>query len=369
MWPLKSDQSSYLPVESESGSEFKCEKQRNRRARIISVNISVFTVVFIVAICLTLGFASGAGLVWRNRLTTNFRATQTKCSSLRIRREWRSLSISEKEEYITSVKCLTTKQSKLSKKAGDSLYNDFPYLHATIGGYSHGAAAFLAWHRLFLHNYETELKNSCGYTGSLVYWDWSLDWEYLSISPVFSNITGFGGNGDANAPKSVSDGHCVTDGPFANLQLPLYEGDDHAHCLSRGFKFDQKIIHGKISGEYVRPSVVEEILSLPDYESFFLALERHPHNAIPTGIRGDFMGFTAPNDPIFFLHHSQLDRLWWKWQKQNPVIRLSEYTGKSRNGSVEMAAMSDILPMGGLAPDMTVSTVMDTESEFLCYTY
>jgi tyrosinase len=34
-----------------------------------------------------------------------------------------------------------------------------------------------------------------------------------------------------------------------------------------------------------------------------LALENGPHNNIPTGIQGDFSSFTAPNDPIFFLHH------------------------------------------------------------------
>jgi tyrosinase len=127
--------------------------------------------------------------------------------------------------------------------------------------------------------------------------------ESLGTAPVFSNASGFGGNGDPEAPESVSDGHCVTDGPFAGLQLPFYDGDDHIHCLSRGFKFDQKILHGHIPGEGVRPSTVEKILSLPDFESFFFALENGPHNAIPTGIHGDFMGFTAPNDPIFFLHH------------------------------------------------------------------
>jgi tyrosinase len=122
--------------------------------------------------------------------------------------------------------------------------------------------------------------------------------EYLGNAPVFSNTTGFSGNGDPNGLESVSDAHCVTDGPFADLQLPFYDGDEHVHCLSRGFKFNQKMLHGRIPGEGVRPSAIEKILSLPDFESFFLALENGPYNAIPTGIHGDFMGFTAPNDPI-----------------------------------------------------------------------
>lgn len=127
--------------------------------------------------------------------------------------------------------------------------------------------------------------------------------ESLGNAPVFSNTTGFGGNGDPNGLESVSNGHCVTDGPFADLQLPFYDGDDHVHCLSRGFVFNEKILHGRTPGEGVRPSAIEKILSLPDFESFFLALENGPHNDIPTGIQGDFSSFTAPNDPIFFLHH------------------------------------------------------------------
>ncbi len=27
---------------------------------------------------------------------------------------------------------------------------------------------------------------------------------------------------------------------------------------------------------------------------------------------------SAPNDPVFFLHHCNVDRLWAQWQKDNP---------------------------------------------------
>jgi tyrosinase len=50
-------------------------------------------------------------------------------------------------------------------------------------------------------------------------------------------------------------------------------------------------------------------------------------------------------------------------------VRLSEYTGKARSDSEDAASLSDVLPMGGLAPDMHASDVMNTESELLCYRY
>jgi hypothetical protein len=32
-------------------------------------------------------------------------------------------------------------------------------------------------------------------------------------------------------------------------------------------------------------------------------------------------------DPVFFLHHTQVDRLWWIWQQRDPGRRLHEFSG------------------------------------------
>lgn len=124
------------------------------------------------------------------------------------------------------------------------------------------------------------------------------------MSPIFSNITGFGGDGDVNAEKSVGYGHCVTNGHFADFMPALSGFQQHSHCLSRGFWNNDTGTHGVLAGDKVQPAAVEAVLNLPTYEEFFLALESGPHNQIPNGIRGDFMSFTAPNDPIFYLHHA-----------------------------------------------------------------
>jgi tyrosinase len=36
----------------------------------------------------------------------------------------------------------------------------------------------------------------------------------------------------------------------------------------------------------------------------------------------------SPADPIFFLHHAWLDRLWWQWQSRDPA-RLTEIGGEN----------------------------------------
>jgi hypothetical protein len=82
--------------------------------------------------------------------------------------------------------------------------------------------------------------------------------ESLATSPIFSNTTGFGGNGDPTAPESVGGGHCVTDGPFTDLALPFFDSDDHIHCLSRGFTDGE--VRGRLPGDKVQPAMIEEIL-------------------------------------------------------------------------------------------------------------
>jgi tyrosinase len=119
----------------------------------------------------------------------------------------------------------------------------------------------------------------------------------MEKSPVWDAATGFGGNGNENANESVGKGHCVTEGPFANLTVKYYSAQNEPHCLSRGF------LHGDILdrrfGARVHPDNVEAILQEPDYDTFNVRLEAGPHDAVPRGVNGDFSRETAPNGKFF----------------------------------------------------------------------
>lgn len=86
------------------------------------------------------------------------------------------------------------------------------------------------------------------------YWDWTLDAVSESAwpaSPIFDDVYGFGGNGayianisNLTQTSAVNDlpgrsgGGCVTDGPFANLAVPMGPDDSVTytpHCLRRDF--------------------------------------------------------------------------------------------------------------------------------------
>lgn len=113
--------------------------------------------------------------------------TTSSCKHPVVRREWRSLSNKEKHEYLDAVLCLKDIPSRIGEN--QSLYDDFPRVHYRIGDYckflpnssdsentrwrtnkflAHHAAAFLAWHRSFIHTYERALREDCGYQGHLV---------------------------------------------------------------------------------------------------------------------------------------------------------------------------------------------------------
>ena len=74
-------------------------------------------------------------------------------------------------------------------------------------------------------------------------------------------------------------------------------------------------------------------------------------------------------DPVFFLHHTNLDRLWAQWQQTDPAKRLNAYDGKTNGNSVEPAQLSDMLDMDGLSRNLMVQDVMETQGGQFCYKY
>ncbi|KHO11559.1 BolA protein [Metarhizium robertsii ARSEF 23] len=292
-------------------------------------------------------------------------AKQAVCTSPPIRREWRALTLAEKHDFIRAIHCISKTPS--ARDGNLTIYDDIAVLHGGIGSWCHRSACFLPWHRNILAVIEKILKDRCHYRGSMPYWDWSLDWMNLANSSIWDHATGFGGDGDKDGPETVGEGRCVTDGPFTELRPVIYNHTRKVHCLSRGFRDGD--IKGRLSGEKFSPENVGSILRLENYTDFLQRVERDLHNTLHTSINGDFKAMTAANDPLFFLHHANLDRLWWRWQRENPSVRLFEYSGRHMYNSTGPASDGDVLMYGGFTNDLPVREVMSTEGRQLCYTY
>ncbi|KAF5240380.1 hypothetical protein FANTH_9640 [Fusarium anthophilum] len=301
-------------------------------------------------------------------------AAVSNCENPSKRVEWRELDDAARQQYTDAVVCLSTKPSRLGLNT--SLYDDFPYVHAHLDKQIHAVASFLPWHRYFVHVYEGALKE-CGYKGVMPYWDWSLDADDMPKSTIWDPKTGFGGNGSLNKTESIYDGRavrkCLDDGPFKDF-FPAYLTTEYdPHCLARDWNDGSENVGNMLSENYNKEAVAK-VQAVKDYDNYRQRLEAGPHGAIHSAMGGDMVPNTSPNDPIFFLHHTQIDRLWYLWQQEDPKTRTMEFAGYKTQDQFDgtkppPASLDDTLLMNGLADDLKVKDLMTTQSSLLCYSY
>ena len=163
-------------------------------------------------------------------------------------------------------------------------------------------------------------------------------------------------------------GYCVDNGPLPNYNVPFFETLSKPHCLSREFLKDTKNIT-QWAAEW-NPAHIETLLSENDLATFTNRVEEGPHIALPKMLHGDFSTRGAPIDPLFMLHHTNLDRLYWEWQQRDPEHRLTAYGGKkTAHDPFSSASLEDSLVFGDLGPSVSVGEMLHTEGGKLCYSY
>ncbi|KAK6530325.1 hypothetical protein TWF694_003682 [Orbilia ellipsospora] len=316
----------------------------------------------------------------------------SKCVPI-VRKSWRKLSDSEKSQYIAAVKCLKKAKTVSGLAGAKGMFDDFQGIHSVQTPNIHWVGHFILWHRYFLAVYENALRKQCGYAGAQPYWDWETDNASgldMDDWPIFDSKTGFGGNGpyqDGANPFNIpnrSGGGCVPDGPFASPAFTVNIGPGtsttyNPHCLARDFS---RTLMG-----WGNQTGINWVWDTPNYGWFARRIENIPDFTVPNihgsghfgvggalGTMGD--AYNSPGDPIFFLHHANLDRVFWQWQWQpknlphslsdvsGPIIPF-DYTNK-QGGNVTTTFQVNI---GGLAGNVTLLDLLNTQSTTLCYTY
>jgi tyrosinase len=53
------------------------------------------------------------------------------------------------------------------------------------------------------------------------------------------------------------------------------------------------------------------------FRPFQSRLERGPHNAVHGAVGGAMATYGSPRDPLFWLHHANVDRIWAQWQSRS----------------------------------------------------
>ncbi len=232
---------------------------------------------------------------------------------MNIRKDHRDMSSEEKKTFIDAV--LELKQGG-NPRTGRN-YNSYVHWHHQAMRFAHQGPSFLPWHREFLRLFEADLQDvSNDPSLTLPYWNWVED--NLPDS-AFWNSDFMGGNGRS------TDG-VVETGAFAHANgwvLPM-DGPE----LKREFAVNTPSLPSQQD--------VDDCMALSNYDvapwtrqsdvsdSFRCRLEGwgpnppHLHNQVHVWVGGSMLEMTSPNDPVFFLHHCNIDRIWAMWQDTDP---------------------------------------------------
>lgn len=236
----------------------------------------------------------------------------------RVRREVHDLSDAEFKQFTTGVNAM--------HKSGR--WQKYAETHATTGMWSHAHGArslFLTWHRLFLLNIETDLQEALGDCSfALPYWNSALSKnKKVSQIRLFSSDM-IGGPGckecykedigaavnnssDMRRNSSTDEKFCI-DGPFEHWKN---EGQ-FPKCIIRGV--------GKLFGSGALFSVDEEekFLNSKDFSRFRDSRGlQSSHGITHMWINGHMGTDISPYDPMFFLHHNNIDRIFDMWQRKH----------------------------------------------------
>ncbi|KAJ7484381.1 tyrosinase [Mycena latifolia] len=253
-------------------------------------------------------------------------------------------------------------------------FDDFQATHINLTDEIHLVGQFLPWHRRFLNVFEETLRSECGFRGAIPYWDWSRDADVYN-SCVTGRFSCYAGpfNNLTNLVGWVpgTGGGCVTTGPFASYNLSLGPGTIPTnHCLTRAF-----------NNEYawaLSSAQIANTTKQPTFENFRIELEGQPatptmklHDGGHFAVGAEMLDtYSSPGDPVFYLHHANLDRIWWSWQQKDLPNRLFDISGRSSvDPPFVNITLAFELKMLNLAPLVTIRDVMDPRTQPLCYTY
>lgn len=224
--------------------------------------------------------------------------------------------------------------------------------------------------------------------------------EYsMSGNGAFVNQTGdIVVGGTDNQPAVVvptgTGGGCVISGPFSNMSVNLGPANlsipgGGTEGGGNGYAYNPRCLRrdltDSINQQYANATlVVDNIVRPQDVYDFQMTMQSYPGGG-SLGIHGGghyTMGGdpgrdvqTSPGDPLFYLHHGMIDRVWWIWQQLDVTTRTSAEgisgTGTYLN-SPESAntTMDTVIELGyAFEGNITMSELMSTTAGPFCYIY
>ncbi|MES2669769.1 MAG: tyrosinase family protein [Pseudomonadota bacterium] len=155
---------------------------------------------------------------------------------------------------------------------------------------------------------------------------------YNTLDDLWNDVTGY--NAAQKTGISGNMAYAITCGARylskANPKLDAKTtADVSPHIIDTGLT-PIDFYNEDISRSFTSSKTASHVLQ-PDGATKFSVLEGFPHNkvhnciggvgAIDPGPYGNMTNFLSPVDPIFFLHHANMDRLWALWTRKQEAMR------------------------------------------------
>lgn len=152
---------------------------------------------------------------------------------------------------------------------------------------------FLSWHRMFVLELEQDFQGGQNFQNtnqyvSIPYWDWPKDKNDKPNSPDYWNADDFLGDNIFNSSNGWWD-------------LGRYFGSQNR-------------------GSIPTPQLVNTTQNITTFSTYTRRNETRLHNPVHVWVGSTMNNVpSAPQDPIFFLHHAMVDKLFQNWTEANNV--------------------------------------------------
>jgi hypothetical protein len=288
------------------------------------------------------------------------------------RKNQATLTTTERTAFVNAVIALKQRPSAMGLA---SKYDDYVQQHldsmAAAPGWAHQGPAFLPWHREYLRRFELDLQ-AIDPSVSLPYWDWTVDNSTdptVAGSPWTDDF--MGGSGDAtgvvttgafrhaagNWTLTVHDPERPVDHPELRRRFATFSGAgtlptaaNVTGCLGET-PYDQSTWDDGVS-----PSFRDRVEGWHGLGSIHNRVHLWVGGGANANAWGTMVWADSPNDPVFWLHHCNIDRLWAVWQQQHPGELYHPSGGAGDMGPVGHNLVDSMQPWGGGA------TVASTQS-------
>ncbi len=166
---------------------------------------------------------------------------------------------------------------------------------------AHGTPYFLPWHRAYLYFFERALRDQTP-NAALVWWNWAARPGGKAMLPE-----------PYTQEKVDNQPNSLFSGPVSDLAIQQYR-----QTTGRQVAANTGRSPGTSGAQLPTKAEVEAVLMRSDFLDFSSAMEGL-HDRVHMWV-GGHMGMIpfAAFDPIFWAHHTMVDRIWRLWQLEHP---------------------------------------------------